>query len=528
MNRTIVRTSLFWLALFTVVAAVYLYRTRSIIHPASVPTGVQPIASGPMPGTNKDPGKDASMPAAKTEAPLVPVQLTNEQMNSIGVKTGTVEYKQLSDEIRATGTVDVDERLQSSVQVRFSGYIRKLFADATYQYVRKGEPLFTIYSPDLVATQEEYLLARRNQTALSGSSVDGVASGASSLTTAAEKRLRQWEIPNSEIAKLQETGKAITELSINSPASGYIMERMALPNMYVEPSTKLYTLADLSHVWVNAQVFQNDVGRLKRGDSSFITVDAYPGRTFQGRVEEILPQVDMTTRTVKVRLAVNNPGVALKPGMFVNVDLKSALGRQLVVPASAVFQTGLRQVVFVDHGNGSLEPKDVSLGARVGDDFIVLNGVIAHQQIVTSANFLLDSESQLQAAAGSYTPPAPGAGQQTPANPAQQQPTVAIDFTTDPDPAHKGSNVLHVKLTGANGQPVAGAQVAVTFFMAAMPAMGMGSMNTTTQLTQKSPGVYDGTGVLESGGTWQVTVTVKQNGQTIATKQLRVNAEGGI
>ena len=527
MNRTIVRTSLFWLALFAVVTAVYVYRTRSVANPATFQTGVQPIASGPMTDMKKDAAKDTPVPAAPMETPLVPVQLTNEQMNSIGVKTGTVEYKLLSDDIRATGTVDVDERLQSSVQVRFSGYIRKVFADATYQYVRKGEPLFTIYSPDLVATQEEYLIARRNQAALSGSSVDGVASGASSLTTAAEQRLRQWDIPNSEIVKLQETGKAITELSINSPASGYIMERMALPNMYVEPATKLYTLADLSHVWVNAQVFQNDVGRLKRGDSSSITVDAYPNRTFQGRVEEILPQVDMTTRTVKVRLAVNNPGVTLKPGMFVNVDLKSALGRQLVVPASAVFQTGLRQVVFVDHGNGSLEPKDVDLGARVGDDFIVLNGLAAHQQIVTSANFLLDSESQLQAAAGSYTPPAPGAGQQTP-NITASQSTVAIDFSTDPNPAHKGPNVFRVKLTGANGQPVAGAQVAVTFFMAAMPAMGMGAMNTTTQLMQRSPGLYDGTGVLESGGTWQVTVTVKQSGQTIATKQLGVNAEGGM
>jgi len=528
MNKIILRTSLFWVALFAVVAGVSIYRTKSIVPTPSAPTGVQPIASGPTAGMSKDAGKDASMPAAKIEAPLVPVQLSSEQMNSIGVRTGTVEYKQLSDEIRATGTVDVDERLQSSVQVRFSGYIRKVFANATYQYVRKGDPLFTIYSPDLVATQEEYLLARRSQAALTGSSIDGVAAGASSLTTAAEQRLRQWDIPNSEIAKLQETGKAVTELSINSPASGYIMERMALPNMYVEPATKLYTLADLSRVWVNAQVFQNDVGRLKRGDSSAITVDAYPGRTFQGRVEEILPQVDLTTRSVKVRLAVNNPGVTLKPGMFVNVDLKSALGRQLVVPASAVFQTGLRQVVFVDHGSGSIEPKDVSLGARVGDDFIVLKGLSAHQEIVTSANFLLDSESQLQAAAGSYTPPAPGAGRPAPNPSAAPQTEVAIDFTTDPNPAHKGSNVFHVKLTGANGQPVAGAQVSVTFFMAAMPAMGMGAMNTTTQLMQKSPGVYDGAGVLESGGTWQVTVTVKQNGQTTGTKHLRVNAEGGM
>jgi RND family efflux transporter MFP subunit len=455
----------------------------------------------------------------------VPVQLSNEQMNSIGVKTGTVEYKQLNDEIRATGTVDIDERLQSSVQVRFSGYIRKVFANATYQYVRKGDPLFTIYSPDLVATEEEYLLARRNLTALGGSSIDGVASGASSLTTAAEQRLRQWDISESEIAKLKESGKVISELTINSPSTGYITERVALPNMYVEPATKLYALADLSRVWVNAQVFQNDVGRLKRGDNSLITVDAYPGRAFHGSVEEILPQVDMTTRTVKVRMAVNNPGVALKPGMFVNVDLRAALGWQLVVPASSVFQTGVRQVVFVDHGNGSIEPKDVSLGARVGDDSVVLKGLEVHERIVTSANFLLDSESQLQAAAVPNNASVPVGGLGLPAG---QQPSLAIDFTTNPNPVHKGSNAITVKVTGANGQPVAGAQVTATFLLPAMPAMGMGAVMNSFQLTQKSPGVYDGTGVLESGGTWQVTVTVKQGAQIIGTKQLRVSAEGGM
>ena len=193
---------------------------------APVPTGIQPIASGPMADMNKD-TDNVSMPAAKMEAPLVPVQLTNEQMNSIGVKTGTVEYKQLSDEIRATGTVDVDERLQSSVQVRFSGYIRKVFANATYQYVRKGEPLFTIYSPDLVATQEDICL-RDGISRSQGSTVDGVATGARPLRCGGAA-LAPWDIPNSEIAKLQETGKAITDLTIKSPASGYIMERMAFP-----------------------------------------------------------------------------------------------------------------------------------------------------------------------------------------------------------------------------------------------------------------------------------------------------------
>lgn len=524
MNKYILRTSIVWMALLAIAATVFVYRTRAVKPAEIVPSGVQPIASGPTSDTNID----ASKPVTRIEVPLVPVQLSNEQRNSIGVRVGSVEYKQLNDEIRATGTVDIDERLQSSVQVRFSGYIRKVFANATYQYVRKGDPLFTIYSPDLVATQEEYLLARRNLAALGGSSIDGVASGASSLTTAAEHRLRQWDIPESEIAKLKESGKAIAELTINSPSSGYIIERVALPNMYVEPATKLYSLADLSRVWVNAQVFQNDVGRLKRGDSSVITVDAYPGRVFHGSVEEILPQVDMTTRTVKVRLGVNNAGVTLKPGMFVNVELRSALGRQLVIPTSAVFETGTRQVVFVDHGEGSIEPKDVSLGAKVGDDFVVLKGLVAHERIVTSANFLLDSESQLQAASAPTIADASVSVQATPSQAASQQASLVIDFSTNPNPVHKGSNAITVKVQSANGQPLVGAQVTATFLLPAMPAMGMGAVTHSFQLTQKSPGVYDGMGVLESGGTWQVTVTVKQGAQIIGTKQLRVSAEGGM
>lgn len=524
MNKYILRTSLFWLLIFAVVIGVVVSRSRQRQLPASHSDGIQPIASGPavQPSTPQM-TSGMAMPSQRMEAPLVPVQLTSEKMQSIGVRTGTVEYKQLSDDIRATGTVDIDERLVSYVQVRFPGYIRRVFANASYQYVKKGEPLFTIYSPDLVATQQEYLLALQNQKAMSASSVDGVAAGAATLSTAAEQRLQQWDIPESEIAKLKETGKAITDLTINSPVSGYITERNALPNMYAEPATRLYTVADLSRVWVNAQVFQNDVGRVKPGDHAAITVDAYPGRTFSGRIEDILPQVDVTTRTVQVRIAVSNPGVKLKPGMFVNVDLKSALGRQLVVPASAVFQTGTRQLVFVDHGNGSLEPKDVVLGPRVGDDFVVLKGVEAHQHIVTSANFLLDSESQLQAAAGSYTPPPPGAG-----NTAPQASTVSIDFTTNPNPPRKGSNIFRVKLTGANGSPVTGTDVTVTFFMPSMPAMGMAAMNATTKLTQKGDGLYEGQGNLGSGGTWQVTITAQQSGKVIATKQLHINAEGGM
>jgi RND family efflux transporter MFP subunit len=393
--------------------------------------------------------------------------------------------------------------------------------------VRKGEPLFTVYSPDLVATQQEYLLARQNQKTLSASNVDGVASGAVSLSSAAEQRLEQWEVPQSELQKLKDTGKPITDLTINSPVSGYITEYNALPNMYVEPSTKLYTVADLSRVWVYAQVFQEDVGRIRSGDTAQITVDSYPGRIFSGQIEEILPQVDMATRTVRVRIEIANPGLKLKPGMFVNVDVKAGLGRQLIVPASAVFQTGTRQLVFLNHGNGSLEPKEITVGPRVGDDFIVLKGLQAHQPIVTSANFLIDSESQLQAAAGSFVPPPPGGVSNAPpaTAPAAQ---ANIYFTTDPNPPQKGSNVFRVKLTGADGMPTTGADVTVTFYMAGMPAMGMAAMNTTARLNDKGNGLYEGSGTLGSGGAWQVTISVQKNGQVIASKKLRANATGGM
>ena len=528
MNKYVLRTSLFWIVILAVVAGVWTSRSHQAKQPTTIMTPMsgemQPVASGPPAAANEP---KSSMPDMNMDAPLVPVQLTPERMQSIGLQTGTVEYKQLNDDIRATGTVDIDERLLSYVQVRFPGYIRKVFANATYQYVRKGEPLFTIYSPDLVATQQEYLLARQNRRSLSASTVDGVASGAESLSAAAEQRLEQWEVPQSEIAKLKETGKPVTDLTINSPVEGYITERNALPNMYAEPSTKLYTVADLSRVWVYAQVFQDDIGRIRPGDTAQITVDSYPGRTFSGQIEEILPQVDMATRTVRVRLVMANSGLKLKPGMFVNVDLKTSLGRQLVVPASAVFQSGTRQLVFLNYGNGSLEPKEITVGPRVGNDFVVLKGLNAHQSIVTSASFLIDSESQLQAAAGSFVPPPPGAGSRAPSTnaPAAQ---ANIDFTTDPNPPQKGSNVLRVKLTSADGASTTGAEVTVSLYMAGMPAMGMAAMNTTTKLIDKGNGMYEGSGSLGSGGTWQVTISAQKNGQVIAAKQLRVNATGGM
>lgn len=481
-----------------------------------------PPTSPDMAGTNT--GQDR--PTANSEMPLSSVQLTPQRMQSIGVKLGTAQIRNVNSELRTTGNVEVDERRLATIQTRFPGWIRKVFVDATYDYVRKGQPLFTIYSPDLVTTEQEFLLAKKNQQRLQNSSVSGVSPGADSLVSAARERLQQWEIPEDEIAKIESTGKVITDLTINSPVSGFVKERSALPNMYVQPETKLYTVADLSTVWVYAQVFQTDLSLVRPGNAASVTIDAYPGRTFRGTIDLILPEVDMNTRTARVRLVFPNQALALKPGMFVNVTLKNSIRRALTVPASAIFHSGTRNLVFISKGDGDFEPREVSIGQRAGDDYIVLKGMKPGETLVTSANFLIDSEAQLQAAAGAFVPPPPGAGAAAAMN-APSSAQAQAELTTDPTPPRKGSNIFRVKLT-ANGNLVSGAQVNVTFFMPAMPAMGMAAIKTSVDLSDKGAGIYEGKGDLGSGGTWQVTVTARQNGNVIGSKQLTVNATGGM
>lgn len=506
----------FALAVIVALAAVLVLDWRSS-HQKTAPSAEAMNTPSPAPS-----------PAANvTNIPLTPVQLSPERMQSIGVKLGKAEIQTVSDEIRAAGNVEVDERRVSYVQARFPGWIRSVYADASYQFIRKGQPLFTIYSPDLVTTQQEYLLARKNVETVRSSSVSGVASGSQSLLAATRQRLEQWEVPASEIQKLESTGKAITDLTFNSPVTGYITERNALPNMYVQPETKLYTVADLSSVWVSAQVFQSDLGRIKPGDPAVVSVDAYPGKTFSGRIRDIIPQVDMTTRTARVRIALLNPGLKLKPGMYVNVVLHVPLGRQLVVPSSAVLHAGLRQLVFVSRGEGVFDPREVQTSGQAGDKTIIVKGLKAGEPIVVSAAFLIDSESQLQAAAGEFAPPPPGAGPAAAMN--QTAATQAkLELTTQPEPPRKGSNNFRVKLTDDAGSPIPGAQVNATFFMPAMPAMGMAAMKTSLDLADTGNGLYEGSGELGSGGTWQVTLTAQKNGHVIGTRHFTLNAEGGM
>lgn len=489
--------------------------TRTAAVPASYPAP-QPEVSTP------------SVQSPSAETPLSPIQLSPERLQSIGVKFGVVERKDLKDTIRTTGTVAIDERRVSYVQTRISGHIEKVFADATYQYVRKGQPLFTLHSPELITAEREYLLAKQDAQRLSNSTVPGVADGARSLLESSRERLMQWDIPQQEIARLESTGQVGDALEIDSPVSGYITERNALPNLMVQLDTRLYTVADLSTVWVLAQVFQNDLGRVKVGSVASLTIDSYPGREFRGKVDFIYPDVDLTTRTARARLVFSNPHQTLTPGMFVNVNLEVNLGKQLAIPVSGVLQSGSRQIVFVDRGSGYLEPRQVQLGPQANDEYIVLKGLQAGERIVTSANFLIDSESQLQAAIGSYAPPPPGAGPAAAMNSSTVQSAAQMEFSTEPATPRKGTNLYHVKVTASDGSPVAGVQISVRSSMAAMPAMGMAAMNVVTPLAEKGNGVYEGQVTLASGGTWKITITAVKNGAVLATKQLSLQAQGGM
>lgn len=475
--------------------------------------------------TPQEAGSDTSAPSpTPATTPLAPIQLSPERLQSIGVRYAEVKRMPVQDQIRVTGNVAIDETRLSYVQTRFSGYIDKVFADATYKYVRKGQPLFTIYSPELATAEREYLVAKQNAKNAANSTVPGVAAGFDSLLDASADRLKQWNIPQREIARLESSGQVEQEIEIDSPASGYITERNALPNLTVQPDTRLYTIADLSTVWVFAEVFQDDLGRVRVGEPASLTVDSYPGRTFHGRVDFIYPDVDMTTRTARVRLVFKNPNLTLTPGMFVNVTLQVPLGEHVVIPADGVLQTGTRQIAFVVRPDGYLEPRDVQLGPEAGDQYIVLNGLKAGERIVSSANFLIDSESQLQAALGSFVPPPPGAGGAA----AMSAPSSKVELSSSPNPPRKGDNTFSVKLTAADGAAIPGAQVTITFFMPAMPAMGMSAMRTEVNLSDKGNGDYEGSAQLGSSGTWQVTIVARKQGQTIASKQLRLNSTGGM
>ena len=321
-----------------------------------------------------------------------------EKQTLAGVRTALVERKALAREIHTTAEIVADESRISHVHVKVSGFIDRVYVNSIAQLVRKGQPLFTFYSPDLVATEEEYLIAKRGDRTLASAPFKEIAQGAQSLLESARQRLRYWDISDEQIRQLDQSGKAIRTLTIYSPVSGFVTDRKAYPQASITPDTELYTISDLSSVWALADIYENEVPYVRVGQRVTFTLSYYPGKTYSGKISFIYPTVDPQTRTVKVRVQLTNPGYILKPQMFADAQVHVDYGTQIAVPREAVVDSGAEQQVFVAQAGGVFVPRKVTLGATVDDQVVVLSGLKAGETVVTSGNFLIDSESRLKGA----------------------------------------------------------------------------------------------------------------------------------
>jgi RND family efflux transporter MFP subunit len=345
------------------------------------------------------PDDEPQASTSQTHADDSSIFVSPEKQQLIGVTYGLPEFTTTSGSLRANGTVAGDERRISKVQTRIDGWIESVFVDFIGQPVKKGQPLLTLYSPELLAAQQEFLLALRGRAVMKASPIDESNQRADSLVAAARRRLELLDMTADQIREVEQSGEPIKFITVYSPASGIVTARSAYPKQRISPETELYAIEDLSHVWIFAEVFENDAPLVREGMSAHVAVSHGAGPGTAARVTFIQPQLDAASRTLKVRLEANNPGLKLKPGMFVDVMFHTSAKRRLTVPQDAVIDSGLTQTVFVDRGDGHIEPRLVKTGARAAGRVEVLSGLAATERIIVSGAFLIDSESRLRAAA---------------------------------------------------------------------------------------------------------------------------------
>jgi Cu(I)/Ag(I) efflux system membrane fusion protein len=333
--------------------------------------------------------------ADSTQASSV-VVLSPDKVQLIGVRTAVAEYRSVGKQIRTVGKIEPDETKLAYVNTKVAGWVKKLFVDYTGKEVVKGQPLLSLYSPDLVTAQEEYLIALRTaQTGTAGFSE--IEASRRQLIESAKRRLLLWDITEDQIRNLEKTGKPKTEMTIEAPLSGIVLEKMVLDGAYITPGMNLYKIADLSSIWIMADIYEYEVPLVKVGQAARVTLPYQSGESYRATVNYIYPTLDPVSRTVKVRLSMKNPGLMLKPEMFANVEINVSSGARLVIPREAVLDSGTRQIVYVEKKPGTYEIRFVTLGVR-GEDYVeVLKGIRKGERVVTSGNFLIDSESQLRA-----------------------------------------------------------------------------------------------------------------------------------
>ena len=454
------------------------------------------------------------------------INVSSEKQQLVGIRTAVVEIRPLIKKIRTVGIVTYDETKVAQVFTKVDGWIERLFVNFTGKLVEKGQPLFTLYSPDLVATQDEYLLALQSKESLASSSFTEIRAGADSLLEASRRRLSLWDISDEQIAELGMTRQPKKTLTFYSPISGFVLKKEAVQGMRVMPEKELYTITDLSTVWVNADIYEYELAEISIGQRATMRLSYYPGQTFTGKVSWIAPVVDEKTRTTKVRLEFSNPGFKLKPEMYANVEIDVDGGRKLAIPDEAVLDSGLRRVVFVDKGEGRYAPTEIKVGARFDRYYEVLSGLGAGDRIIASASFLLDSESRLSEAMGAMAGmPGMEMGDMSKSAPAadarseKRAGDLALSLETQPAKPTPGENVIRLKLRDAKGTPVQDATVNLTSTMA-MPGMAVGK----AAAKHVKDGVYEATVNLAMAGAWEIGVSVQRPGQKPIVEKFMVTA----
>ncbi len=509
------------LLLAAVVVVAVLGAYGAVIRQRAQPDSSKPAAdAGALDPDTHDHAALASEPQAGlgqgTERGAVELDTRRQQL--IGVRTVTVRRAGLDRTLRTAGTVTADETRQSEISTRLDGWIRELMADFTGRVIRRGEPLFTLYSPDLIATQQEYLLALRGRTA--SAQDERGREYSERLITAARERLLRLDMAPEEIDRLERTGQVTETITFRSPVAGTIVEKGAVRGMRIMAGQMLYRVSDLSSVWVEAEVPEADLATVRPGLAATVTFQAYPGRTFNARVSFVSPSITAETRSARVRLALPNAGGRLKPNMLAEVTLQSPGGSALVVPADAIVNTGTETFAFVAEGEGRFVPRRVRIGRTTADGVEVVSGLTDGETVAASATFFLDSESQLRGALQNYEAPPPSApaasgkaasGQAAPSAP------LAIAFTPDPASPRPGDVMVMVDVA-EGGKPLTGAEVGVVLSMPAMPSMNMPAMRSDATLVDAGGGTYHGTAQVMTPGRWNVAVTVRRGGQTLGTR----------
>lgn len=328
------------------------------------------------------------------------IYITPEKVQRIGVRSEEVKEMPLKKVIRTVAIVDYDERRLFTINTKIEGWIERLYVNATGRELKKGEHLLDIYSPDLVSTQEEYLLAFETKRRLGPGALPEAVEGAESMLDATRRRLKNWDISDEQIEALEKSKKPTKTLALHSPVEGIVIEKMAVQGMKVMPGEKLLGIANLSNVWLYADIYEYELSLVKAGQKARITINAYPGETFYATVSYIYPYMNTETRTAKVRLEMANPRFKFKPGMYANMEIESVISLKAVaVPEDAVLDTGERQAVIIDVGAGRFKMQEVKVGLKGEGYYQILSGLAPGWRVVTSANFLIDSESSFRSTA---------------------------------------------------------------------------------------------------------------------------------